>query len=141
LAEYRELYGEIRNARADVAAVAVDPPHSSAAVRQRLALPFPILCDSQRAIVKAWGVFNAEERGGIAIPAVFVVDHSGIVRFASVDSMTARISAKDILGYLQAGMPNATVNPPRTRLRLQLGNLFRAVHNAIKSRIRSPQKS
>jgi hypothetical protein len=55
--------------------------------------------------------------------------------------MTARISAKDILGYLQAGMPNATVNPPRTRLRLQLGNLFRAVHNAIKSRIRSPQKS
>jgi hypothetical protein len=104
-------------------------------------LPFPILCDSQRAIVKAWGVFNAEERGGIAIPAVLVVDRSGIVRFASVDSMTSRISAKDILGYLQAGMPNATVNPPRTRLRLQLGNLFRAVHNAIKSRIRSPQKS
>jgi hypothetical protein len=99
------------------------------------------LCDSQRAIVKAWGVFNAEERGGIAIPAVFVVDRSGIVRFASVDSMTSRISAKDILGYLQAGMPNATVNPPRTSLRLQLGNLFRAVHNAIKSRIRSPQKS
>ena len=117
--------------------VATDPPKSSAGLRQQLSLPFPILCDSQRAIVKAWGVFNAAEKGGIAIPAVFVVDRAGLVRFASVDSMTARISAKDILAYLRAGMPDSTINPPRTNLKLQPANLYRVVCNLIKSRFRS----
>jgi len=140
LAEYRDLYAEIRKAGADVAVVSTDPPKSSAALRQQLSLPFPILCDSQRAIVKAWGVFNAEEKGGIAIPAVFVVDRAGMVRFASVDTMTTRIAAKDILAYLRAGMPDRTSNPPRTNLKLQPANLYRVVRNIIKSHIRSPQE-
>jgi peroxiredoxin len=140
LAEYRDLYAEIRKAGADVAAVATDSPKSSAGLRQQLSLPFPILCDSQRAIVKAWGVFNAEEKGGIAIPAVFVIDRAGMVRFASVDSMTARISATDILAYLRAGMPEQTSNPPRTNLKLQPANLYRIVRNIVKFGMRSPQE-
>ena len=140
MAEYRELYSEIRKTGADIAAVAVDPPKSSAAVRQQLALPFPILCDTQRAIVRAWGVFNAEEKGGIAKPAVFVVDRTGIVRLASVDTMTSRVSAADLLVSLRAGISVSTPNPPRTNLKLRLANLYRAVHNAIKFRARSLQK-
>ena len=140
MAEYRDLYAETRKAGADVAVVATDPPKSSAGLRQQLSLPFPILCDSQRAIVKAWGVFNAAEKGGIAIPAVFVVDRAGLVRFASVDSMTARISAKDILAYLRAGMPDSTINPPRTNLKLQPANLYRVVCNLIKSGFRSARE-
>jgi len=140
LAEYRDLYAETRKAGADVVVVATDPPKSSAGLRQQLSLPFPILCDSQRAIVKAWGVFNAAEKGGIAIPAVFVVDRAGLVRFASVDSMTSRISAKDILAYLRAGMPDRTINPPRTNLKFQIAYLYRAVHNILKFRMRSPQE-
>ena len=139
MAEYRDLYDEIRKAGADVAVVATDPPRSSAGLGAQLSLPFPILCDSQRAIVKAWGVFNAKEKGGIAIPAVFVIDRAGVVRFASVDSMTARISATDILTFLRAGMPDLTVNPPRTNLKLPLGSLCRAVYNAIKFRMQSPK--
>lgn len=123
-----------------MAAVAVDPPKSSAAVRKQLALPFPVLCDTKREIVKPWGVFNSAEKGGIAEAAVFIVDREGILRFVSIDTMTARVSGATVLEYLRAGMPESSDGLPRNKLKLDLKDLWRAVRNAIKFHIRSPQK-
>ena len=123
-----------------MAGVAVDPPKSSEAVRRQLDLPFTILCDTKRQIVRSWGVFNSKEKDGIAEAAVFVVDRDGIVRFVSIDTMGARVPAAAILDFLRAGMPEASSNPPRKPLSLGFVNVFRAIRNLIKYGIGTPQK-
>jgi peroxiredoxin len=139
LAEYRDLYHGIRQVGGDVAAVAVDQPKSSAAVREELKLPYPILCDTQRTLVKSWGVYNEKEKGGIAETSVFVVDHGGVVRLASIDTMTSRVPAAALLEFLQTGMPESKTAPVRKNLKLDLGNLWRAVRNLIRFKMRSPR--
>jgi peroxiredoxin len=139
LAEYRDLYDRIRGAGADLAAVAVDQPRSSAAIRNELKLPYMILCDTKRTLVRSWGVFNEKEKGGIAETSVFVVDRGGIVRLASVDTMTSRVPAATVLKFLESGMPDSDASPARKNLKLHLGTLARAIRNVIRFKIRSPQ--
>lgn len=55
-------------------AVSVDAPETSEALRVQLSLPFRILCDTERRVVRDWDLYDARERGGIAKPAVFVID-------------------------------------------------------------------
>jgi len=138
LAEYRDLYGKIRKAGADVVGVAVDSPRSSEALRQQLGLPFRILCDTHRKIVKPWGVFNPREKGGIAEAAVFVVDQDGIFRLVSIDTISARVPAAAVLEFLRAGMPQSSPNPPRKSAFPGIANALRGIRNAVKYGIRSP---
>jgi peroxiredoxin len=56
-----------------VAVVSVDSPERSEALRVDRCLPFPMLCDTERRVVREWGVCNTGERGGLARPAVFVM--------------------------------------------------------------------
>jgi len=101
LADYREHYLEIRSAGANVVAVSVDSPDKSEALRVDLALPFPILCDMERRVVRDWGIYNSGEKGGIAKPAVFIIDPSHVVRYASVDAVARRVPAAAIVSLLQ----------------------------------------
>jgi len=82
LADYRDHYDEIRASGADVVAVSVDPPEASEAVRRDLPLPFTILCDTERRVAQEWDVYNPRERGGIAKPALFIIDPGRTVRYA-----------------------------------------------------------
>ncbi len=104
MAEYRDRYGDICRAGADVAAVSVDEPMKSENVRQRLKFLFPLLCDTKKEIVTAWGILSEKERGGIAIPSVFIVDRDLRIRFASVDRMVARVPASAVADFLGSGM-------------------------------------
>ena len=113
MADYREHYSEIRSAGASVAAVSVDAPDESEALRVQLSLPFPILCDTEHRVVRDWGIYNAEEKGGIAKPAVFLIDSSRVVRFASVDGVVKRVPAAEIVALLQS---NAAGQPARRSL-------------------------
>jgi peroxiredoxin len=97
LADYREHYLEIRSAGASVAAVSVDSPDESEALRVHLSLPFPILCDTDRRVVKDWGIYNSGEKGGIAKPAVFIIDSRRVVRYASVDTVVKRVPVVEVL--------------------------------------------
>jgi peroxiredoxin len=101
LADYREHYLEIRSAGASVVAVSVDAPDESEALRVHLSLPFPILCDTERRVVKDWGIYNSRDRGGIAKPAVFIIDSSHVVRYAAVDTVVRRVPASEIVSLLQ----------------------------------------
>jgi peroxiredoxin len=101
LADYREHYPEIRSAGASVVAVSVDAPEKSEALRVELSLPFAILCDTERRVVKDWGIYNSREKGGIAQPAVFIIDPSGKVRYAALDAVVKRVAAAEILLLLQ----------------------------------------
>ena len=82
-------------------AVSVDPPEKSETVRRELRLLFAILCDTNKRVIQAWDIYNGKERGGIAKPAVFIIDCNRTVLFASVDTVNARVPTADIVRILQ----------------------------------------
>lgn len=116
MAEYRDLYAEFRAAGAEVAALAVDGPEHSEAVRQQYQLPFPILCDTRREAVQAWGLFNREERGGIAHPASFVLDPGLGVRWGARDGHATRVRAADMLAFVRGGSAASGGAHPHSRV-------------------------
>jgi peroxiredoxin len=129
LADYRERYLEIRLAGADVAAVSVDAPDKSEALRVRLSLPFAILCDTERRVVREWGIYNSRERDGIAIPAVFIIDRKQVIGFASVDAVARRVPATEIVSLLQSAAP---AQPVQRKVHLPLfSDWVRAIRNSI----------
>ena len=130
MADYREHYPEIRSAGASVVAVSVDAPDKSEALRGHLSLPFPILCDTERRVVRDWDIYNSEEKGGIAKPAVFIVDPSRVVRYASVDAVVTRVPAAEIVSQLQNVAAEA--QPVRRRAHIPLlSDWISAIRNII----------
>jgi peroxiredoxin len=45
---------------------------------------FQILSDAEKKAINAYGIVNAEEHGGIAKPATFLIDKDGKIRFLYV---------------------------------------------------------
>ena len=130
MADYREHYPEIRSAGASVVAVSVDAPDESEALRVQLSLPFPILCDTERHVVRDWGIYNAREKGGIAKPAVFIIDPSQVVRYAAVDTVVRRVPAAAIVSLVQN---TAKAQPVRRRLYVPLFSDWRsAIRNSTR---------
>lgn len=130
MADYREHYPEIRKCGAEVAAVSVDAVKNSQAVARDLHLPFPILCDIDRRAVRDWNVFNPEEKGGIAKPAVFLIDRDHTVRFATVDSVATRVPAEEVLRLLREA---SAAGPARRKLYIpRFGDWFRVIRNRIR---------
>jgi len=111
LADYRDYYEAIRAAGAGLVAIAVDTPSQSEQLRRELSLPFPILSDADRRVVREWGVFNARERGGIAKPSVFIVDADRRILFKSTDGIRSRASASEVVAAIQTG----TAETPTTK--------------------------
>jgi peroxiredoxin len=131
------MHPAIRAAGADVAALSVDSPERSQAVRDQLGLPFPILGDSARRVVREWDLYNPKEQGGIAIPAVFVIGTDRRVRYRSVDRTAARVSTDGVLGFLRGDAVSA---PGRTRVRAGLRDFARAIGNMIRRGLRTPEE-
>jgi len=114
LADYAKVYKDFCAAGAEVVAISVDPSERSAALRKDLAIPFALLSDSSRATIIEWGVLNANEKGGIAIPATFLIDRERKVRLAKVEDMMARIEPPAMLDFVRA-MPKGDATVPRAR--------------------------
>jgi peroxiredoxin len=110
-------------------AVSVDAPEKSESVRRELRLPFPILSDAQRWVVREWGIYNPHENGGIAKPAVFILAADRTVRFISVDEVASRVPAAEILRRLSARDSGADAE--RKRLVPEPATWFRAIRNAL----------
>lgn len=45
---------------------------------------FEILSDADRKVITSYGILNPAEHGGIAHPAIFIVDREGKIRFLHV---------------------------------------------------------
>jgi peroxiredoxin len=130
LADYRDHYGEIQSLGATVAGVSADSPQISEALRAQLSLRFPLLCDREHQVIAQWDILNTGERGGIARPAVFVIDPSRIVRFAAVDDVVRRVPATAIVSFLR--QPSATP-PVRRRVHVPLpSHWVKAIRNDIR---------
>jgi peroxiredoxin Q/BCP len=129
LADYRDHYKEIRAGGAQVAAASVDPQRKSEALRRELRLPFPILCDTERRVVKEWDIYNPRERGGIAKPSVFVIGSDGVVRYSKVDSVATRIPPAEIIRILRSGEGS----PPRGKTYIpHIGEFYSAIRRALR---------
>lgn len=136
MADYRDGYDEIRAAGANLVAISVDPPDKSEAVRRELQLPFSILCDTSRRVVRDWDIYNAGEKGGIAKPAVFILDRGCLVRFASVDRVSSRVPASQIVAFLRHTRKDA---PSRKFQLPHPGDFFAAIRNSIRFGVKSPR--
>ena len=113
MADFRDHYEEIRTAGATLVAISVDAPQVSEALRRQMNLPFAILCDTGRQVVKAWDVYNAREKGGIAKPAAFIIGSDLTAHFVSLDSVAVRVPAAEIVRILR---DLRTAAPPRRRV-------------------------
>jgi peroxiredoxin len=70
---------------------------------QRRHVSFPFLLDEDRAVTKAWGVYNriALDAYNIAKPATFVVGRDGVVKYAYVGkSQTDRAPLAEVVASL-----------------------------------------
>lgn len=139
MTEYQQHYATIRAAGAELAALSVDGPEKSRAVREQLGLSFSILCDTERTVVRQWGVYNAREKGGIAKPAVFILDPGRVVRCVSVDEVASRVPASEIVRAVSEGKQISA--PPRRAVVPRPGNFFSATRSAIRFGVREPDKT
>jgi peroxiredoxin len=102
LAEFRDLFDDFRALGVRIAAITVDAPEQSDRVRRQYELPFPILCDTQKHVVRAWGLFNAKEKGGIAVPAVLLLGSDRRFRSIMIEGVATRVRAADLLESLRS---------------------------------------
>ena len=138
MADYALLYPAFLSAGAELVALSVDPPDRSAAVAQQLSLPFPILSDTRREVISAWGVLNAKERGGIAIPSVFVIDRDLRLRMLAMEKTHHRVAPDDVLQFVRAMKGAEAANQPALRT-VRPGAMFiRAIVNALRRGMRVP---
>lgn len=140
LAEYRDHRANFRQAGFDLAALAVDEPARSEAVRRRYGLPFPILCDVRREVIEAWGVINRKEKGGIAVPAVFVLGRDRRVLLGSVDGEFSRVGATALLEALRDQRGGAkSIEPRRHFVIARFGDYWRAIRGMLRFGVQSPR--
>ncbi len=141
MAGYRDRFAELSSLGFGLAAVSVDEPQRSRALVAQLQLPFPLLCDTAREVVRAYGLFNEKEKGGIAYPATFVLDRDRSVRFRSLDRTASRVNPDELFSFLRAGIESAPpATPARSKIIPRLRELFRVIVNAIRYGIRSPNR-
>ncbi len=141
MADYSERLEDFRTAGAELVAISVDDAARAESVRQELGLKFPLLCDTRREVVKAYGLLNSGEKGGIALPASFLIDRERVVRFRALEDVASRVSVDQLLelvGELGRGVK------PQTKPRKSgvfPGLMFlRATMNAMRHGVRSPNK-
>lgn len=73
------MYADIQAQGAALWAVSPQPVAANEGLRQRRALPFPILADAEQQVIRAWGVFNDQdpEQRAIPYPATYIVAANG----------------------------------------------------------------
>lgn len=77
---FRDNYDELRAYGAVLAGVSADDAASHAAFRERHALPFPLIADPQREIIR---LYDADGIFGIMTARVtYVIDRAGVIRAA-----------------------------------------------------------
>ena len=130
MADYREHYPELMSTGATLAGVSVDPPRLAENLRTQLSLPFRLLCDTEHRVIGDWNILNARERGGIAMPATFVMDSGRVIRFAATDDVVRRVPAAEIVSFLQR--PSET-QPVHRRIHVpRLSDWINAIRNGIR---------
>jgi len=99
LCQLRDEFADYDNKGVQVLGVSVDTPFSLKAWAEKEGYQFPLLSDfwPHGEVARAYGVFN--EQAGLAVRGTFLIDTSGVVRFAEVN---APGEARDQQGWKKA---------------------------------------
>ena len=104
IAEFGRRYSEFRDRGAEVLGGSTDTHYVHLAWRKEhpdlRALPFPMLADTRHDLGRALGILHPEE--GVALRATFIVDPSGVIRFASVNDLDVGRNVDEVLRVLDA---------------------------------------
>ncbi|MET9002111.1 peroxiredoxin [Amycolatopsis sp. Hca4] len=99
LCQLRDEFADYDNKGVQVLGVSVDTPFSLKAWAEKEGYQFPLLSDfwPHGEVARAYGVFNSD--AGLAVRGTFLIDTSGVVRFAEVN---APGEARDQQGWKKA---------------------------------------
>ncbi|MEV6622866.1 peroxiredoxin [Amycolatopsis sp. NPDC051106] len=99
LCQLRDEFADYDNKGVQILGVSVDTPFSLKAWAEKEGYQFPLLSDfwPHGEVARAYGVFN--EQAGLAVRGTFLIDTSGVVRFAEVN---APGEARDQQGWKKA---------------------------------------
>jgi peroxiredoxin len=135
LADYGHLVNDFTSDGVQLAALSVDEPERSQDLRARLGLPYPLLTDPGRDVIRSWGLYNPKEAGGIARPATYLLGPGRRVLFRSLDEFAARAQAAEMLAYLREGK-----EPPSRRIKPRLGDFVGSLAGIVRFGRRSPRQ-
>jgi peroxiredoxin len=98
----RRKHEQFRQAGAQIVTVSADPASELEEYRKAHSIPFIMLSDSAKTVIKEYGIYNPAERGGIAIPAIFIIDESGTIRYARLERTVLRARNKTLLKEIKS---------------------------------------
>ena len=82
---FRDSMARLTDLKAQVIGISVNDPFSNKVFAEKNRLPFPILSDYNRQVIKVYGVENPDFGGlkgyTVAKRSIFIVDKNGIVRY------------------------------------------------------------
>ncbi|QIN78611.1 redoxin domain-containing protein [Rubrobacter marinus] len=84
MVSYAREYGQFEDRGARIAGISVDPPVHNREMVRKLDLPFALLSDARGELSKLYDLWN--DREGVAVPAILVVDRSGTARYVYAGS-------------------------------------------------------
>lgn len=95
---FRDLYAEFQAKGAEVLGVSYDTPAENAAFVEKYGFPYPLLCDTDQLIAKAYGAYSADQ--GYPQRNTYVIDGEGKLEQAleGVNPKTHPRSLLDSLG-------------------------------------------
>jgi len=98
----RRRYEQFRGAGAELYTISTDTEEALAEYRRSHDVPFEMLSDKEKTVIKQYDLYNPKERDGVAVPAVFIIDRSGIVRYSNIQGKLIRIRNKRLLKELES---------------------------------------
>jgi peroxiredoxin len=83
---FRDSMARLIDLKAQVIGISVNDPFSNKAFAEKNRLPFPILSDYNRQVIKAYGIETTDFVGlkgySVAKRSIFIIDKNGIIRYA-----------------------------------------------------------
>jgi len=124
IADFEKDYEKFKALQSEIIAVSTDTPEEAKKTREKSQARFPILIDSDNEVVNLYGVatqkrelkdipaiLHGKKAGTYAMPAVFIIDTKGIIRYSYVGkSFTDRPNNEELLKKLSELQSQSTHN-------------------------------
>ena len=101
MTELKWHYETLRKYGVQIYALSVDAPEKTSLLVEERQLPFDLLCDVDRKVVEQYDLCARDQHGGIAYPALFIIDRQGTIVYRSLDYLSIRVDVKEIVGFLE----------------------------------------
>ena len=98
LTRLAEDYEKIKSAGAvELITISADNQNYAWSMGQTTGAKYQVLSDSDRSVIKLYGVLNAKEHDGIAHPSTFIIDKTGRIQYLYVGKDPQDRPSDDVL--------------------------------------------